>query len=135
MSSDGLLWSPVKNMSVEDTWASTTRKASSELDKDAFLRLLLTELKYQDPLNPTDDKAFIAQMAQFSALEQMQNMSKAMSLTQGCSLIGRQIIAQTKEKAVSGVAEAVVIRNGSPYIRTSEDEVPMESVMEISSVE
>ena len=58
--------------------ASASRAVSKELDKDAFLKLLITELANQDPLNPMDDREFIAQMAQFSALEQMTNMTKAL---------------------------------------------------------
>ena len=49
----------------------------NDLDKDAFLRLLTTQLANQDPLNPMEDKEFIAQLAQFSSLEQMQNLNKA----------------------------------------------------------
>lgn len=49
---------------------------NNNLDKMAFLRLLTTQLANQDPLNPMEDREFIAQLAQFSALEQMQNLNK-----------------------------------------------------------
>lgn len=51
-----------------------TRK--NDLDKDAFLRLLTTQLANQDPLNPMEDREFIAQLAQFTSLEQIQNLNK-----------------------------------------------------------
>ena len=50
-------------------------RVSSVLGKDAFLELLVTQLQNQDPLNPMDDKEFIAQLAQFSSLEQMSNVA------------------------------------------------------------
>lgn len=48
----------------------------NQLDKDAFLKLLTTQLKYQDPLSPMEDKEFITQMSSFNALEQMQAVNK-----------------------------------------------------------
>ncbi|MFD2208830.1 flagellar hook assembly protein FlgD [Virgibacillus halophilus] len=54
-----------------------TRSQGSNLDKDAFLKILMTQLQNQDPSSPMDDKEFIAQMAQFSQLEQMTNMTKS----------------------------------------------------------
>jgi flagellar basal-body rod modification protein FlgD len=55
---------------------TTTDKPKNDLDKDAFLRLLTTQLANQDPLNPMEDREFIAQLAQFSSLEQMQTLNK-----------------------------------------------------------
>ncbi|MBR1735637.1 MAG: flagellar hook capping protein, partial [Firmicutes bacterium] len=57
----------------------TQRTVSSDLDKNAFLRLLTTQLQYQDPLSPMENTEFIAQMAQFTSLEQMQNLNTTMS--------------------------------------------------------
>jgi len=67
---------------TDDLYYSNYRKptkqtGNSELGKDAFLQLLITQLQHQDPTNPMDDREFISQMAQFSSLEQMQNMTKA----------------------------------------------------------
>lgn len=56
----------------------TDKADNSALGKDAFLQILITQLQNQDPTSPMDDKEFISQMAQFSSLEQMQNMTKAM---------------------------------------------------------
>ena len=68
---------------TEDLYYSNYKKptkqtGNSDLGKDAFLKLLITQLQHQDPTNPMDDREFISQMAQFSSLEQMQNMTKAM---------------------------------------------------------
>jgi len=54
------------------------RQPNNQLGKDEFLKLLVTQMTHQDPLNPVDDKAFIAQMAQFSQLEQLMNMNKSL---------------------------------------------------------
>lgn len=73
--------------SVYGTSGSTTSisNSNSELDKEAFLMLLVTQFQYQDPLNPMEDKEFIAQLAQFSALEQSmamnENITNLMNLT------------------------------------------------------
>lgn len=66
------------NNNVNSSTETTNNKTlmSNKLDKNAFLHLLITQLKNQDPMNPMKDKEFIAQMAQFSSLEQLQQMNE-----------------------------------------------------------
>src|ERR1700759_5513315 len=59
--------------SPDSTGATTTTSKSA--DKDMFLQLLVAQMKYQDPMNPTDSSQFLAQSAQFTALEKMQNVA------------------------------------------------------------
>ena len=59
-----------------DAYSSAVRE-KDVMGKDAFLHLLVNQLRNQDPLNPVNDKEFLAQMAQFSSLEQMQNLNKS----------------------------------------------------------
>ncbi|NLW08365.1 MAG: flagellar hook assembly protein FlgD [Firmicutes bacterium] len=84
--------------------AATERTATDTLGKDDFLRLLITQLRYQDPLSPMEDKEFIAQMAQFSSLEQMRNLYKLNQLQQATSLLGRSVLAA---KETDGLPEQV----------------------------
>jgi flagellar basal-body rod modification protein FlgD len=63
---------------TSDQLNAASQAVTTELGKDAFLKLLIAELSNQDPLDPMSDREFIAQMAQFSTLEQMTNMTKAL---------------------------------------------------------
>lgn len=58
--------------------ADPAKSKASNLGKDQFLNILMTQLQNQDPMNPLEDKDFIAQMAQFSSLEQLTNLNKTM---------------------------------------------------------
>ncbi len=58
--------------------ADTSNSKGKDLGKDQFLNILMTQLQHQDPMNPLEDKDFIAQMAQFSSLEQLTNLNKTM---------------------------------------------------------
>ena len=86
--------------------------ASQELDRDAFLNLLITQLQNQDPLNPTDSVEFTAQLAQFSSLEQLgnvndnlkqlQNFQASINNSQAVSLIGKEITANGNSLKFTG---------------------------------
>jgi len=123
---DRTFWDVMQAGGIKNTLAipdvTISRTPNSNLDKDAFLRLLVTQLQYQDPLNPVDDKEFLAQMAQFSALEQMQNMNTTTSKSQAFSMIGKEIYAEIYNEAtfameeIEGVVSAVTMKNGQPYL-------------------
>ncbi|HYH02621.1 MAG TPA: flagellar hook capping FlgD N-terminal domain-containing protein [Bacillota bacterium] len=76
----------------------TKRTVNPNLGKDDFLRLLVTQLQYQDPLQPKEDTEFIAQMAQFTSLEQMQNLTKTMQFQQATAMIDKDIKAEVTGK-------------------------------------
>ena len=90
---------PTTATTTSATTASSTKKAADNvLGKDDFLKLMVAQMKNQDPMNPADDKDNIAQMAQFSSLEQITNLANAtqelatrMSLTQNVGLLGHTV--------------------------------------------
>ena len=85
----------IKNGEVVDTSAesnsssSTSKKSGGSLDKDAFLQLLVAQMKYQDPLEPTDNTEYISQLATFSQLEETQNMQASLQEMEANSLVGK----------------------------------------------
>lgn len=81
--------SAASGIRVKDTALKTG--ANNELGKDAFLQILVAQLANQDPLSPTSDTEFIAQMAQFSSLEQMQNMNASMQAQMTYGYLDRDI--------------------------------------------
>jgi flagellar basal-body rod modification protein FlgD len=89
-------------------------KTGTGLDKDDFLKILITQLSHQDPTQPMQDQEFIAQMAQFSSLEQMTNMSQGlakvadlMSRAQAVSLLGKLVEVSDGTGTAQGIVDAV----------------------------
>ena len=89
---------PINPLLFNTPVKSTEQGPSQQLGKQDFLNLLMVQLRNQDPLNVQDDREFIAQMAQFSSLEQSTNTTSAIEnlvsfqqLTQGSSLLGREV--------------------------------------------
>ena len=111
------------------TATSSTKKADQVLGKDDFLKLMVAQMKNQDPMNPSDDKDNIAQMAQFSSLEQITNLATAtqkladsMQMTQTLGLIGHTVSYKAADGTMtSGTVSAVDVAGGTPSLTVGDD--------------
>ncbi|HEY8500606.1 MAG TPA: flagellar hook capping FlgD N-terminal domain-containing protein [Clostridia bacterium] len=129
---------PIDDMVGSYEALKESRNVNNDLGKDAFLKLLITQLQHQDPLEPMDDQDFIAQIAQFSALEQMQNLNSSFSYSMGFSLMGKYVSAiipdeKTGEiKYVEGEVTAVRSASGEVYLVVDGEDVPIGKVSSVS---
>lgn len=106
-----------------------SRTSKQELGKDDFLQILITQLQHQDPTKPMEDREFIAQMAQFSSLEQMTNMNRqfaelsaALKSSLVTNLLGKEVEIHQGEQRIRGHVDAItaglfpqVLVNGNYY--------------------
>lgn len=120
---------------------SNVREVKTQLGKDDFLKLLVTQLQYQDPLQPMDNTEFIAQTAQFTALEQMQNLNQTMTNAQAFGTIGKGVFMNTKDEQtgqyemIYGVVQSVEIVNGKPYLNLGDKSAPYEDITKVQDVD
>lgn len=121
---------------------------SEELGKDAFMQLLVSQLQNQDPINPQSNEDFIAQLAQFSSLEQMENLNDSFvgmavlqqsnalmsQLTEGSALIGQEVtyVDPTTQEQVTGSVTSVRIEDGIAVLNVGGVDVPLMNVVEIT---
>ena len=101
--------------------SSEVKTGNSSLDKDAFLQLLVAQMKYQDPLEPTSNTEYISQYATFSELEQMQNMSASLELSRASALVGETVLMKITDStgrttSVQGNVDYVVYENNKAYL-------------------
>lgn len=147
------------NYSVENSKLvqKKDKDGNSALGKDEFLKILIAQLQNQDPMQPMQDRDFIAQMAQFSSVEQLMNIQKQLGTMQqalgmSSSLIGKEItwIAsenetmtvklgddqnKPKESVKTGIVESIIIREGIPYAKVGKDEVDLTKITEVRTPE
>lgn len=141
----------VNGTSSNDPISSLARQeaGSNALGKDAFMNLLASQLKNQDPLEPTKNDQMLAQLAQFSSLEQMENLNDNIvglavlqqnnalmqQLTDAGSLIGKdvQYTDPSTEASVWGRVEGVRIKDGTAVLTIGGEEIPLGAITEIGT--
>lgn len=138
------LVAPIKNGKVVETDSQSslnkTSTTNNSMDKEAFLQLLVAQMKYQDPLQPTSNTEYISQYAQFSQVEQMQNMSASMDLQRASSLVGQYVYVKTTSSTgetnyVQGKVDYVVYENGKAYLSINEQLYALEDLDTVADAE
>lgn len=112
-------------------------KSQSEMDKDAFINLLVTQMKYQDPLEPMDNSEMLAQLAQFSALEQMMNVSNASNKQLANGMIGKYVEYRYDNPETGsfeyriGKVDYVKTSGDTPVLGIGENEINIDAVYQV----
>jgi len=128
---------PAEPVASAGRTASLTRAIAGnrQLGQEEFLKLLITQLTNQDPLSPQDDKEFLAQMAQFSTVEGVAQMSQSMGQLQAAGLIGRTVDAvdfrDGMPAAITGVVKAVRFEADGVHLRVEDQELMLNQVREV----
>ena len=123
---------------MEESSKGNGRNVGGDMGKNDFLLLLSAQLRHQDPLNPQSDSDFAAGLAQFSSLEQMQNMNhtlESMASYQSYSLVGKFVIAESlvdgKPMEIPGVVDSIFMSRGVAMAQIGEFVVPVSSIKEV----
>jgi flagellar basal-body rod modification protein FlgD len=126
--------------SASATASTLSLGGGSQLGKQDFLKLLIAQLRNQDPMKPMEDKEFIAQLAQFSSLEALQSMdqrlqalSGAQALEQAAALIGKQVQANLADGSqLQGAVTEVRVVGGTPRLVVNGQTVDLDQVVNVS---
>ena len=125
------------NIQNSTAQANASKERKTEMDQDAFLQLLMIQLKNQDPTNPMDSTEFLAQQAQFTQISELQklnsNLTSSMLISQASSMIGREVVLEDKSKPegyVSGVVECASFDSaGGINLVINGNEYPLDSLL------
>ncbi|MCI8372755.1 MAG: hypothetical protein HFI75_10275 [Lachnospiraceae bacterium] len=141
------LMAPVKDgklvgQTVEEATDSTsTRKVSNTMDKEAFLQLLVAQMQYQDPLEPTSNTEYVAQLATFSELEAMTNLNESMAISRASELIGKKVTVQKVSAttgditATAGNVDYVIVENNKAYLVIDDEPYSIDDLTSVMTEE
>lgn len=122
----------IQNNSAAPAPASAANTTSSLLNPTTFLTLLVDELKYQNPLQPTNSSTFMSQIATLSQVEQLQTVSTSAQVSEASGLIGKTVIADVGGQVVTGTVGGVVMSTSGPLLDIGGVGVALSSVTQIS---
>jgi flagellar basal-body rod modification protein FlgD len=123
---------------VTGATAATPQNPKATLGKDDFLRLLVTQLKYQDPLKPSDQSQFMSQMAQFSTVEGINNLQSQLATSQAFGLIGKDVTYLTGDgtdaapTVASGTVDSISIVDGKVSVNVGDAKIGFDDIVQVA---
>jgi flagellar basal-body rod modification protein FlgD len=124
--------SPVTDQSQGSTANASSLGTAGLLDPTTFLTLLVDELKYQNPLDPTSSSDFMSQIASLSQVEQLQSVSSASQIDEAAGLIGKTVTASDASgDTISGVVSGVTNGTSGPLLNVGNATVALSDVEQI----
>jgi flagellar basal-body rod modification protein FlgD len=131
---------PTQSTSSSNSSAAAAVNPSTNLNDQDFLQLLVAQLKYQDPMSPTDDQSFIQEQAQFSTVEGITSMESTLTamsnqeqMSSAVNLIGTQVQYTASDgSTASGVVSAVANSSGSVTVQVGGSNVALGSINEVT---
>jgi len=124
------------------TSGGAAMSSATTLNKDDFLKLLVAQLRYQDPTKPADSSQFLAETAQFSLVEKFDQLAEAdkqlLASTQtqtATAMVGRAITWSDDAGSHSGTVTAVTFANGTPKLRVGQLEVGLDAVTSVAAAD
>lgn len=131
---------PVSGVSGGQAGANDGTQASSSasgaaglLDPNTFLTLLVDELKYQNPLNPTSASDFMGQIASLSQVEQLQSVTSASQMGEASGLIGKTVTAHSGNGTITGKVTGVTNGSSGPLLDVGGSTVGLDAVQQITN--
>jgi flagellar basal-body rod modification protein FlgD len=131
--------SPAATIPTALSTNGSARVPTQTLGQDEFLKLLVTKMQSQDPMNPQGDTEFISQMAQFTSLENSKSMQADLQSLTASGMLGRSVTIKGassingQQPDVTGIVTSVSMKNGSPTIEVDGDDYDLNQVLEISN--
>jgi flagellar basal-body rod modification protein FlgD len=111
------------------TAADSQVERKDQMGKSDFLQLLVTQLRYQDPMNPMDDREFATQLAQFTSLDKITEQTKWSKMTYGLGLVGQTVTYTTDDgRTLTGVVKALRMADGNAMLSLGDTQITIDQV-------
>ena len=135
----------INSLNMNTNTSTKSTKQQGQVDKDLFLQILTTQLRNQDPTQPMEDREMIAQMAQFSTLEQISNLNQAFNqfidsqqvdISRYSTMINKEVTwtDDVTGKEESGVVKGIIKKDDQFYYQVNDEEIPVGNIISAKEI-